>query len=59
MVLNRVENPLNSCIIDVQVVELSQVEFSIKFGVWVDKNWVFGVKNRSSRQKSVTTRHDA
>ena len=48
MVVNRVGNPLNSCIIDVQVVELSQVEFPIKFGIVVDENWVFGVKNRSS-----------
>ena len=52
-----VENPLNSCIIDVQVVKLSQVEFPIKFGIGVDENWVFGVKNRPSRQKSVTIRH--
>jgi len=49
---------LNSCIIDIQVVESSQVEFPIKFGIGVDENWVFGVKNRSSRQKPVTTRHD-
>ena len=57
MVVNSVENPLNSCIIDVQVVESSQVEFPIKFEIGLDENWVFRVKNRSSRQKSVTTRH--
>jgi len=37
-------------------VESSQVEFLIKFGIGVDENWVFEVKNRSSQQKSVITR---
>ena len=31
--------------------------FPIKFGIGVDENWVFGVKNRTSRQKSVITCH--
>jgi len=43
LVVNSVENPLNSCKIDIQVVEKSQVEFPIKFGIGVDENWVFGV----------------
>jgi len=57
LVVKIVENPLNSCIIDVQVVESSQVEFPIKFGIGLDENCVFGVKNRTSRQKPVITRH--
>jgi len=56
LVVNGVESPYNLCIIDVQVIESSQVEFPIKFGIGLDENWVFGVKNRSSRQKSVITR---
>jgi len=32
-------------------------QFPIKFGIRLDENWVFGVKNRTSRQKTVTTRH--
>jgi len=43
LVVNGVESPYNFCIIDVQVVESSQVEFPIKFGIGVDENWVFGV----------------
>jgi len=57
LVVKIVENPLNSCIIDVQVVESLQVEFSIKFGIGLDENWVFGVKNHTSRQRPVITRH--
>jgi len=57
LVVNSVESPYNSCIIDVQIVESSQVEFPIKFGIGLDENWVFGVKNRTSRQKPVMVRH--
>jgi len=57
LVVNSVESPYNSCIIDVQIVESSQVEFPIKFGIGLDENWVFGVKNRTSRQKPVMIRH--
>jgi len=39
--------------IDVQIVESPQVEFPIKFGIELDENWVFGMKNRTSRQKPV------
>jgi len=48
LVVNSVENLYNSCIIDVQVIESSQVEFPIKFGIEWDENWVFGVKNCTS-----------
>ena len=57
LVVNSVESLQNLCIIDVQVIESSQVEFPIKFGIGLDENWVFGVKNRTSRQEPVITRH--
>ena len=44
LVVKIVESPQNSCINDVQVVETSQVEFPIKFGIWVDEIQVFCVE---------------
>ena len=57
LVVNKCRKSIELYIIDVQVIESSQVEFPIKFGIGLDENWVFGVKNRTSRQKLVITRH--
>jgi len=57
LVVNKCRKSIELCIIDVQIIESLQVEFPIKFGIGLDENWVFGVKNRTSRQKPVITRH--
>ena len=34
-----------------------RLSFLSNLGLRLDENWVFGVKNRTSRQKTVITRH--